>query len=63
MCFGQGIHRVNCITRNKVDGLEALVGGLHGRGPGTVHISKVLALVEVKILIHEQKNLQAWLAH
>lgn len=27
MCFRQEIHRVNCITFNKVDGLEALVGG------------------------------------
>ena len=49
MCFRQGIHRVNCITFNKVDGLEALVGGLCGRGPGTVHISKFSDLVEVKI--------------
>jgi len=63
MCFRQGIHRVNCITPNKVDGLEALVGGLCGRGPGTVHMSKVSALVEVKVLIHEQKNLQAYLIH
>ena len=51
MCFRQGIHRVNCIKSNKVDGLEAFVGGLCGRGPGTVHISKVSALVEVKVLI------------
>jgi hypothetical protein len=50
---------VNCIIPNTVDGLEALVGGLCGRGPGTVCISKVSALVEVKVLIHEQKNLRA----
>lgn len=54
---------MNCITPNKVDGLEALVGGLCGRVPGTVHISQVSALVEVKVLIHEQKNLWAHLTH
>lgn len=40
-CVSDGIHRVNCITPSKIDGLEALVGGLCGRGPGTVHMSKV----------------------
>jgi hypothetical protein len=63
MCFRQEIHRVNCITFNKVDGLEALVGGLCGRGPGTVHMSKVSASVEMKVLIQEQKNLQAYLIY
>jgi hypothetical protein len=56
MCFKQGILRVNCITPNKVDGLEALVGGLCGSGPGTVHVSKVSALVEVKVLIQSKRT-------
>lgn len=59
----QGTHRVNCITPNKVDGLEALVDGFCGRGPGTDRISKVSTLIEVKVLIHEHKNLEAYLTH
>jgi hypothetical protein len=56
------IHKdTECVTCNKVDGLEALVVGFCGRWPGTVHICKVSALVEVKVLVHEQKNLQVHL--
>jgi hypothetical protein len=56
------IHKdAECVACNGVDGLEALVVGFYGRWPGTVHICEVLALVEIKVLIHEQKNLQSHL--
>ena len=63
MFLRQGTHRVNCITHNNVDGLEALVDGFCGREPGTDRISKVSALIELKVLIHEHQNLQAYLTH